>query len=88
MYKVTVITPSYNSAKFIEICIKSIAAQRSDTFKVRHIIMDGGSTDETAEVVKPYLDEDTEFKGHTGGITVFNDYLYRFTKPIFRFSLK
>ena len=23
-----------------------------------------------------YLDEDTEFKGHTGGITVYNDYLY------------
>ena len=61
MYKVTVITPSYNSAKFIEICLKSVAAQRSETFKVRHIIMDGGSTDETAEVVKPYLCEDTEF---------------------------
>jgi glycosyltransferase involved in cell wall biosynthesis len=61
MYKVTVITPSYNSAKFIEICIKSIAAQRSETFKVRHIIMDGGSTDGTAEVVKPYLNDDTEF---------------------------
>lgn len=61
MYKVTVVTPSYNSAKFIEICIKSIALQRSENFKVRHIIMDGGSTDETADVVKPYLNADTEF---------------------------
>ncbi|MBO7299470.1 MAG: glycosyltransferase [Kiritimatiellae bacterium] len=61
MHKVTVITPSFNSAKFIEICIKSIAIQRTETFKVRHIIMDGGSTDGTADVVKPYLNEDTEF---------------------------
>lgn len=61
MYKVTVITPSYNSAKFIEICIKSVAQQRSEGFKVRHIIMDGGSTDSTSEVVRQYLNEDTEF---------------------------
>lgn len=61
MYKVTVITPSFNSAKFIEICIKSIAIQRTETFKVRHIIMDGGSTDGTAEIVKPFLNDDTEF---------------------------
>lgn len=61
MYQVTVVTPSYNSCKFIEFCLKSVAAQRTDTFKVRHIIMDGGSTDATAEVVKPYLNDDTEF---------------------------
>lgn len=61
MYKVTVVTPSYNSARFIEICIKSINAQRSDTFKVRHIIMDGGSTDGTADIVNQYLNEDTIF---------------------------
>lgn len=61
MYKVTVVTPSFNSAKYIEFCLKSVKEQRSSNLSVCHIIMDGGSTDNIEEVVKPFLCEDTKF---------------------------
>lgn len=49
---VTVVTPSYNQGPFIRATIESVLSQQYP--HVEYIIMDGGSTDETASVVKDY----------------------------------
>lgn len=50
--KVSIVTVCYNSEKYIEDCIKSIMRQTYDN--VEHIIVDGGSTDGTLDIIKKY----------------------------------
>jgi glycosyltransferase involved in cell wall biosynthesis len=50
--KITIITPSYNSEKYIEECILSVLEQDYSNFE--HIIIDGLSTDSTIDIVKKY----------------------------------
>lgn len=50
--KVSVITPSYNSAQTIEACLKSVAGQSYQNKE--HLIIDGQSKDETIKIVKKY----------------------------------
>ena len=47
--KVSIITVTLNSELFIEDCIKSVALQNYD--EIEHIIIDGGSTDKTVEII-------------------------------------
>lgn len=49
---VSIVTPSYNSGRFIGECIKSILAQ--DYLNIEHIVQDGGSTDLTKRILKQY----------------------------------
>jgi hypothetical protein len=49
---VTIVTPSYNQGPFIRSTIESVLSQ--DYEAVEYIIMDGGSTDETAAIVSEY----------------------------------
>jgi len=48
----SVITPSYNSAEFIQDAILSVS--RQEGVPVEHIVIDGASTDKTLETVKRY----------------------------------
>jgi glycosyltransferase involved in cell wall biosynthesis len=53
-YTFSVITPAYNTAKYVGSCIESVINTGYDLTKVEHIIIDDGSTDNTIDVVKKY----------------------------------
>lgn len=50
--KITVITPSYNQAKFLKATIQSVLKQ--NYANLQYIIIDGGSTDNSVEIIKEH----------------------------------
>jgi glycosyltransferase involved in cell wall biosynthesis len=52
--KISIITPVYNNAPYIEHCVKSVLNQ--DYPHLEYIIIDGGSTDGTVDIIEKYAD--------------------------------
>jgi glycosyltransferase involved in cell wall biosynthesis len=59
--KVSIITPSFNQGRFLEAAIRSVLDQ--DYSNIEYIIVDGGSTDESVEIIKDRGHADALNKG-------------------------
>ena len=55
MFGISIVTVSLNSAETLEHCIESVAEQNVDD--IEHIIVDGGSTDGTGQIIERYRAE-------------------------------
>ncbi len=52
MLKISVVTPSFNQAKYLKECLLSVKEQSYPD--VEHLVMDGGSTDGSVEILREY----------------------------------
>lgn len=57
--KISVITPSFNQGEFIERTVRSVLCQRYPNLE--YILMDGGSTDSTSQVLEAYRSQFAHF---------------------------
>jgi glycosyltransferase involved in cell wall biosynthesis len=52
---VTIVTPSFNQAEFLEAAIRSVLSQ--DYPRIEYLVLDGGSTDGSLEIIQKFEDQ-------------------------------
>jgi glycosyltransferase involved in cell wall biosynthesis len=62
---VSIVTPSYNTGRFIEETLRSV--QEQDYPRIEHIVLDSGSTDETPSILARY--PSVRLISHPGGVS-------------------
>jgi len=55
--RLSVVIPSFNHATFLEACLESVVGQAADGVGVEAIVIDGGSTDGSREIIERYADQ-------------------------------
>lgn len=70
--KVSVVIPSYNSARYVVAAVESVLAQTYRDFEI--LVVDDGSTDETREVLKRYGDRIRYLYKPNGGVSKARNY--------------
>lgn len=51
---VSIVTPSYNQAVFLEDALKSVLTQEGDSFYIDYLVIDGGSVDGSVDILARY----------------------------------
>lgn len=57
MYKVSIIIPVYNAARYIIRCLKSVVLQEKNNFIIECILVDDCSPDDSIEIAKCFVDD-------------------------------
>jgi glycosyltransferase involved in cell wall biosynthesis len=63
--KISLVTPSYNQGRFLEACLRSVLDQGYP--ELEYVVMDGGSADGSADIIRRHADRLTAWRSHPDG---------------------